>query len=98
MICPHCNGTGEVSFLPLGAAIRNRRKALGLSQKEVAHATGISPQMVSALETGENDTHTATLFRIAAALRCSPGSLLSSTAPPLSPSEASAGNPAPDEP
>ena len=53
----------------LGAAIRERRKALGLTLAEVAKRTDISLGYLSQIELGKNSASIETLYRIALGLR-----------------------------
>jgi transcriptional regulator with XRE-family HTH domain len=52
----------------LGAAIRHRRKALGLSQEELAQAVGMDRSYMGQVERGENSVAILPLAAIAAAL------------------------------
>jgi transcriptional regulator with XRE-family HTH domain len=57
----------------MGAFVRERRKALGLSQVDLAKNAGISQPNVSEIERGEpKEMEAATLIGLAAALRCDP--------------------------
>ncbi len=49
--------------------IRMRRKALGLSQKELAKRCGVSTQTVNAIENNKYDPTLALAFRLAGALQ-----------------------------
>ncbi len=53
----------------LGAAIRERRKALGLTLAEMAKRTSISLGYLSQIELGKNSASIETLYRIALGLR-----------------------------
>ena len=44
----------------IGAAIRRRRRSLGLTLVQVAEATGLSHPFLSQLERGRSSFHTAT--------------------------------------
>ena len=52
----------------LGAALRRRRKHLGLSQAELGQRINLRQATVSALESGEVDTKLTTLLDALAAL------------------------------
>jgi len=53
----------------LGAAIRERRKALGMTLAEVAQRTDLSLGYMSQIELGKNSASVETLYRMALALR-----------------------------
>ncbi len=55
----------------LGLRVRLRRKELGLSQSDLAHATGITFQQVQKYEKGANRISFSRLVEISEALRCS---------------------------
>ena len=52
----------------IGAAIRRRRRALGLNQKDVGKKTNLRQATVSGLEAGEVGTQLRTLFGVLTAL------------------------------
>jgi transcriptional regulator with XRE-family HTH domain len=60
----------------LGKTIRDRRKALRLSQRELAHAAKTTAGAVCHIERGTRTPSAAMLARIAAALNCSTDGLL----------------------
>lgn len=61
----------------IGSHIRRRREELGMSQEELAHATGRkSRSAISKIELGENDVSQSALMEIAKALDTTPGELL----------------------
>lgn len=65
----------------LGAAIRERREGLGITQKELAEAACVKePQTVSRWERGE--TAPSDLEAVAAALQCSIAELMAGIEPP----------------
>lgn len=76
MKCPHCDGSGELADPGLGALMLARRKKLGLTQAEVAGASGLGRAQIANIEGGRTDVPTKTLIRIAEALKCRPGDLL----------------------
>jgi DNA-binding NtrC family response regulator len=53
----------------LGAAIRERRKSLGLTLAQMAQRTGVSLGYLSQIELGKNSASIETLYRIALGLR-----------------------------
>ena len=53
----------------LGHALRSRRKALNLTQKEVAGLVGLLPKTISALETEPDRCSVKSLRHLLAALR-----------------------------
>ncbi|HCK7412059.1 TPA: helix-turn-helix transcriptional regulator [Pseudomonas aeruginosa] len=62
-----------------GKALRARRKALGVSQEQLAHDAGIQRNYVSLIERGVNQPTITILFKLAVALKCSPSELISET-------------------
>lgn len=60
----------------LGAAIRDHRNSIGMSQKALADAAGITFQQVQKYERGSNRISVSRLRPIAAALGLSPGMLI----------------------
>jgi transcriptional regulator with XRE-family HTH domain len=60
----------------LGTAIRERRLALGLSQRELAVSAKTTPGAVCHIERGSRTPSAAMLARIAASLNCSTDNLL----------------------
>jgi len=59
-----------------GAAIRARRKALGLSQETLAHEAGIDRSHMGKIERGERNVTLLNVARIARALESKPSDLL----------------------
>ena len=56
--------------------IKERRKSLGMTQRELIEKSGISRATISILENdGELDIKVSTLRDLAKALKCSPASL-----------------------
>lgn len=51
-----------------GEVLRNRRKALGMTQKELAESIGRERSYISRLEKGETDLQLSSFIRIATAL------------------------------
>jgi transcriptional regulator with XRE-family HTH domain len=56
--------------IALGAAVRLRRKTLGISQEALAEQCGVSFQQVQKYENGANRISFSRLVQIARALRC----------------------------
>ena len=59
-----------------GRRMAGMRKALGLSQSQLAEAIDVPPAFISHLETGKRLPSVPTLRRLAIALRCSADFLL----------------------
>ena len=62
--------------------LKARREALGLSQTDLAHSVGITPQAVSAYENGVRRASGDVIAAIADALDCSADYLLGRTENP----------------
>ncbi|NAZ76816.1 helix-turn-helix domain-containing protein [Kineococcus sp. T13] len=60
----------------VGAAVRARRSAAGLSVAELARRAGVSGPFVSQLEGGRSSVSIPVLYRLAAALGCAANDLL----------------------
>jgi transcriptional regulator with XRE-family HTH domain len=75
----------DFTWAELGDRIRHRRLRLGLSQKALAIAAGITQNGVFRLEAGETNPQLTTLQEVAAALKCSVRDLVagSSSLPPI---------------
>lgn len=56
--------------IALGAAVRVRRKTLGISQEALAEQCGVSFQQIQKYENGANRISFSRLIQIAQALRC----------------------------
>ncbi|MBX9677647.1 MAG: response regulator [Gemmataceae bacterium] len=67
----------------LGAAIRERRKALSLTLAEMAKRTNVSLGYLSQIELGKNSASIETLYRIALGLRLRVADLFQSVQTPL---------------
>jgi DNA-binding response OmpR family regulator len=67
----------------LGAVIRERRKALGLTLAEMAKRTNVSLGYLSQIELGKNSASIETLYRIALGLRVRVADLFQSLQSPL---------------
>ncbi|HAE29006.1 MULTISPECIES: helix-turn-helix domain-containing protein [Hyphomonas] len=66
----------QAQLAQAGARIRKLRETRGLNLHELARLCGISAPALSLIETGKRDLRVTSLYRIAAALRINPGSLL----------------------
>ena len=60
--------------MEIGARIRRRRRSLGLTQQDLALATGVSYQQIQKYERGTNRVSASRLFLISKALETSPNS------------------------
>lgn len=58
----------DKKLVRLGAAIRARRKELGVSQEELAISSGVERSNMGKIERGENNLSVLNLIRIADAL------------------------------
>ena len=65
--------------MSIGAAIRTRRAALRLSQRDLARAAGTTAAAISHIERGARNLSAGLLVRIADALQCSANDLLIGT-------------------
>jgi transcriptional regulator with XRE-family HTH domain len=72
---------GTAQALTLGAAIRRRRRELGLTLVQVAAATGLSHPFLSQLERGQTRGSMRSLFLVAEALKTSQQALLAQAGP-----------------
>jgi len=70
---PVASETAEPVDLHVGAAIRRRRKSLGISQVALAGKLGLTFQQVQKYERGGNRVSASKLDAIARALNCLPG-------------------------
>lgn len=59
-----------------GACVRERRKALGLSQEAFADVAGIDRSHMGKIERGERNVTLLNVGRIAGAIHCTPSELL----------------------
>lgn len=57
--------------------VREWRKHRKLTQEKLAEMTGYTPSSISQLETGAQGYEEATLVRLAEAMQCKPGDLIS---------------------
>ncbi|MEE1782134.1 XRE family transcriptional regulator [Streptomyces sp. SP17BM10] len=72
---PHDTGTSPEA-VAVGAAIRRRRRALGIPMVELAASAGLSQPFLSQLERGLATPSLSSIYRIAESLDCPPGALL----------------------
>lgn len=66
----------EALLVAIGEIIRARRKARGMSQEELAHASGLHVTYIGSLERGEVNISVLKLEKIAKALDCKLADLL----------------------
>lgn len=66
----------DQSLVKLGASIRARRKAMQLSQEELADNAGIDRSHMGKIERGERNVTVLNIARIAAAINCKPSDVL----------------------
>ncbi len=71
-----CVANREMTLRKFGRSLASRRKALGLTQEEVAEKCGLHPNYIGGLERGERNPTLLTLLALAPALKCRPGDLL----------------------
>lgn len=67
-VAGHRDDQGQL--VQLGQAIRNRRKAAGLSQEALADAAEIDRSHMGKIERGERNVSVLNILKIAAALGC----------------------------
>lgn len=60
----------------VGANIRRLRKAMGLTQEQLAHEAGIAMRYVAGMERGEENPSLRYLVKVALALNAEPQELL----------------------
>jgi transcriptional regulator with XRE-family HTH domain len=63
-----------------GSALRRIRQQRGYSQEELAARSGLHRTYVGAVERGERNISLLNIWKLAAALECTPADLLGSTA------------------
>lgn len=66
----------QAALSAVGGNIRVARESSGLNLHELARLSGISAPALSRIETGKRDLRVSTLYRIAAALRVEPRTLI----------------------
>jgi transcriptional regulator with XRE-family HTH domain len=53
-LCTHCNGTGvALDYVQIGTSLRDKRKAAGITLREMARSVGCSHSFLSQLENGK---------------------------------------------
>ncbi len=62
--------------IAFGAAVRERRKAKGWTQEQLAEQAGVSALQVGFIERGENTPKLTFILRVARAFRVQPGELI----------------------
>ena len=60
----------------IGRRVRARREAIGISQEQLAHATGLHYSTVSHIERGNRSLRVISVLRLAEGLECDPGELV----------------------
>lgn len=77
-MAPRVSGTSgkHEILLDLGAAIRSRRLAMGLSQEALAHQAGIDRSHMGKIERGERNITLLNIERVAVVLGCKSSALL----------------------
>lgn len=74
---PHMLGTSSLTpALAFGRALRARRRDAGWSQEQLGLESGVQRNFISLIETGQNQPTITTLFKLAAALGCTPSCLV----------------------
>jgi transcriptional regulator with XRE-family HTH domain len=82
------NGDGPHRLdVAIGQRIRERRRALGRSQQDLAEALGVSFQQVQKYERGANRVSFSRLVEIAGALKCRLGDLADGLDPDRAPDQ-----------
>lgn len=76
---------GSASFEPesaraFGAVLRHHRTAKGISQEALAHLASMERAHIGRIERGENQPSLSIVLKLALALGCDPGQLVSETA------------------
>lgn len=66
----------DKKLVRVGAAVRARRKELGLSQEALATTSGVERSNMGKIERGENNLSVLNLARIAEALDCKAADIL----------------------
>lgn len=80
------NGNAEPEYSTIGDRLRQARKARGLSLRRLAGLLGVSPSLISQVETGRAKPSVNTLYALANELGISLDVLLFMDTPPMTPS------------
>ena len=67
----------DAELLLLGREVRQRRKAAGLSQEDLAELSGLHVNYIGGIERGERNVGVKALLRLAQGLKLSPATLFS---------------------
>jgi transcriptional regulator with XRE-family HTH domain len=87
------NGSTEPEYATMGGRLRRARQARGLSLRGLAEVLGVSPSLISQVETGRAKPSVNTLYALATELGISLDSLLfMDTEPPPGPTDDAAGD------
>jgi transcriptional regulator with XRE-family HTH domain len=87
------SGAAEPEYADMGDRLRQARLARGLSLRRLAEVVGVSPSLISQVETGRAKTSVNTLYALASELGISLDTLLfMDTQPPAVPDPADASN------
>ena len=73
---------GKDVRVAFGQRVRRRRTALGVTQEELAHASGLHRNYVGGIERGERNPSLENIARLAAALRITPAWLVATVGTP----------------
>lgn len=79
------NGNSEPEYATIGDRLREARKARGLSLRHLAALLGVSPSLISQVETGRAKPSVNTLYALANELGISLDSLLFTDTEPMTP-------------
>ncbi len=71
--------TREDLLTAFGAAVRDRRKELGLSQEALAHEVGLHRTYIGGVERGERNVALVNVFRLADTLKMPAADLVAAT-------------------
>ena len=85
-------GTAEPGYADMGDRLRRARQARGLSLRRLAEVVGVSPSLISQVETGRAKPSVNTLYALASELGVSLDSLLFMDASPPATAPADGGN------
>ena len=92
------NGNSEPEYATIGDRLREARKARGLSLRHLAAVLGVSPSLISQVETGRAKPSVNTLYALANELGISLDSLLFMDTEPITPASSAAAIPDPSDP